>query len=304
MYICMNMSRFCNILAVLTATVAMSACSGRSGGAQSGRTAVTVSIPPQEWLVEAIGGDSVEVTTLLPAGSNPETFEPGVSAMNRAATGDLLLLSGALGFERTLADKLSANNGSLRIVDTSRGIEPLYGTHDNCEHHSHLESDDHAHQADPHTWTSIKNARIMASNILEALSEATPSRRDYYTRSWEKLDSHLDSMDRAVAGRLAPLAGRSFLVWHPSLGYFARDYGLQQVSIGQEGRESSVKSLRERIDRAVADSARVLFLQADFDSRQAANVARETGSRVVTINPLSPDWEEEINTITDALTHP
>lgn len=282
------------ITAILVGAALVSGCA-RGGSDVDDRPTVTVSIAPQAWLLEQIAGDSVNINTLLSTGSNPETFEPGVTVMKTASASDALMLSGALGFELTLAERIGSNNPDLRIVDTSRGIEPIYGTH---THAGHTHADD---VADPHTWTSVRNARTIAANMLATLVEIDPDNADYYTGRATRLDARLDSLDSVIAARLDSLPVRTFLVWHPSLSYFARDYGLQQVSIGNEGREATVQGLRSIIDRAAGAGTQVLFVQADFDLSRAEALSAETGARVVTINPLDPDWESQINIITDAL---
>jgi len=286
---------------IMTFVVLLVGCGRRGGGATVGcdtRPVVTVSIAPQAWLLEAIAGDSVRINVLLPTGSNPETFEPGIGVMKQAADGDMLLLSGNIGFESQLSQRIAKNNPGMVIVDTSLGITPVYGTHSHaamCDH-------DHGNEvADPHTWTSVRNARVIAANMLSALVMFDPARAGYYRERAARLDSRLDSIDRSIAARLDKLRVRSFMVWHPSLSYYARDYSLEQVSVGSEGRETTVRGLRSIIDRASADGIRVMFIQADFDSRQAETLGRETGAKVVTINPLSRDWESQINLITDAL---
>lgn len=273
------------------------ACTGGShGDSESGRRpVVTVSIAPQAWLLEAIGGDSIDINVLLETGANPETFEPGVGVMKKAAASDALMLSGGLTYETQLADRLRANDPTLRIVDTSAGIVPVYGTH---SHGGHVHDDG---VPDPHTWTSVRNARTIASNMLSALVEIAPGMAPYFTARARRLDLKLDSLDRAIAARLDTLPTRTFLVWHPSLSYFARDYGLEQVSVASEGRESTVQGIRSIVDHAAGARAQVLFIQADFDSGRAATLSRETGTRTVTINPLDPDWEKQIKIITDAL---
>lgn len=290
------------ILTILVAIMAGS-CSRHSGptnGNKAGdtRSMVTVSIAPQAWILEAIAGDSLVINTLLDTGANPETFEPGINDIKRASGSRLLLLSGNLGFEQQLAKRLKENAPDLKVVDTSLGIEPIYGTHDHAGHHHH----DHSHGiADPHTWTSVRNARIIARNMLSALVELDPARETYYRERGARLDSSLDSLDSVIASRLDTLTVKTFMVWHPSLSYFARDYGLEQVSVGMEGRETTVQGLRTIIDRARRAGAPVLFVQADFDPRQAETLSHETGAKVVTINPLDPDWSYQINLITNAL---
>lgn len=260
----------------------------------SDRTLVTVSIAPVQWFVNAIGGDSVDVNVLLPAGSNPESFEPGMSAIKRASESSVIFITGGLPFERNISDRLGAG----RIIDTSAGITKLYGTHNACGH-------DHAHHQhgvwDPHTWSSVKNGKQIAENVYNALVEIDPARKDYYTDRYGRLTSRLDSLDVALGTRLAEAAGASILVMHPSLGYFARDYGLKQVSIGSESKEMSVQGLRRNLDQAKLAGESVLLVQAEFDGRQAEAIARQIGARVEMINLLNPDWEEEIIRIADVI---
>ena len=217
---------------IFYALAVLTACSG-SHKASDDRPTVTVSIAPQAWLLEAIAGDSVNINILLGSGANPETYEPSINTIKTASQSDAMMLSGALGFETQLAERLSSNNPQLAIVDTSKGIEPIYGTHSHGDH-------THANDIpDPHTWTSVRNARTIACNMLATLIKIDPDNQSYYTARAERLDHRLDSIDRTIKSRLDSIPVKSFLVWHPSLSYYARDYGLEQISIGSEGRETS-----------------------------------------------------------------
>lgn len=290
-----------HIIILYIVTVILLSCNRHGGNSNAGDNnmpIVTVSIAPQAWILEGIAGDSIHINILLETGANPETFEPGINDMRLAAGSTLLMLSGNLGFESQLAERIQENTPGLTVIDTSIGIEPIYGTHDHAGHDHHC----HVHKmADPHTWTSVRNARIIARNMLSALVEADPSRETYYRERGTRLISRLDSLDTAITSRLDSLPVKTFMVWHPSLSYFARDYNLEQVSVGMEGRETTVNGLRSIIDHARRSGAPVLFVQADFDPRQAETLSLETGARVVTINPLDPDWLYQINLITNAL---
>lgn len=299
------MNRFSSIIYICLLTVTgIAGCrSGKTDDRAGGRLTVTATLPPQAALVEAIGGDSVQVNTLIGKGVNPESYEPTIAAMRDVANSDVMLLSGALGFETQLTARIKENNNDIVIVDTSAGIEPIYGTHSHHHHHDGEVCDhDHGESADPHTWTSVRNARIIATNILLALTAADPGNASYYQARYNKLYDRLDSLDRQLEEKLKPLAGSSFLVWHPSLSYLARDYGLKQITIELEGKETSPRGIREIVDRAKNSGARVLFVQADFDSSRAESISNQTGTRVVRINPLDADWESQINLIVESLT--
>lgn len=289
------------ILFALTIIVLILGSCGRQGAPEHHKLSVTVSLPPQQWILEQIAGDSVEINTLLQAGSNPETFDPGISVIKKASNSDIIMLSGQLGYENVIASRLTGGKDSIMIVDTSVGIEPIYGTHVHTHgEHSHLHKDD---ISDPHTWTSVKNARIIATNMLQALVKADPDNASYYRERAGILDTHLDSLDRSIAARLAqPEIARSFLIWHPSLSYYARDYDLNQIAIGSENREATIGDIKATLDKAADSGAHVLFMQADYDPRQASTLSQETGVSIIPLNPLAQEWEAQINLITDAIT--
>ena len=309
-------------LLLLTAScmTVLNACKSReTNPALNDKLSVTVMLAPQATIVREIAGDSVHINTLIGSGINPESYEPTVAAMRQVAQSDILMLSGALGFETQLVERLHDNNPHLAIHDTSAGIEPIYGTHSHPHSHtkactnSHngnpehdsinhaTETDEHL-VADPHTWTSVKNARIIAANICQILCEADSSNASYYTSRYLTLDNRLDSLDQAFQVRLSPLKGHGFLIWHPSLSYLARDYDLKQITIGIEGKEITPRAIKNIIDLARNSGARTLFVQADFDSSRAETISHQTGTQVVAINPLDPDWENQIIHIIDGLT--
>lgn len=264
------------------------------GGAPSELPIVTVSIEPQRYILEQITGDRVQVRSLLTEGANPETYDPTVTHIHNLGKSLGYLRMGNIGFEAALVDKISEANPDLEIFDTSAGVTPIVGTHSHGEHeHSTV---------DPHTWTSVKNVKIIARNMLNAMEQVDPGNKRYYERNFNTFTAHLDSLDRVITAQLAPHRGESFMVWHPSLSYFARDYGLNQVIVGNaEHKDNSINDLRDAIDSARETGARIFFFQKDIDSRQVSAINSELQSDEVNINPLSYQWEEEIIKIADAI---
>lgn len=141
----------------------------------------------------------------------------------------------------------------------------------------------------------------MAYAMMASLVKADPDNADLYRDNFNKMACRYDSLDAVISQRLALSGARAFAVWHPSLSYFARDYGLRQIAVGQESKEMPVGRLKAIIDQARADSVRVFFFQKEFDSRQAQNANREIGSRLVTIDPLAYDWESQLQLVADEL---
>lgn len=274
-------------------------CSGGSGSSTGSKPIVAVSIPPQESLLREIAGDSVDIVTLMRSDGNAESFEVSVSDLRLVNSASAYMLVGNLPFEGELADKIGETNRELRFFDTSSGVELLHGTHG---HHHHHQGDGHgAGDADPHTWSSARNLKIMASSMTEALAEVDAPRADFYRANLQRLEGRLDSIDRALADKLSQSRGASFLIWHPSLSYFARDYGLRQIPLGQDNKEMSVVGLKDNIRKAADTGVRAIFIQSNYDPAQAGNVARQLGIEPVAINPLDPDWETQFNIITDAI---
>lgn len=265
--------------------------SGNGRKRQRQRPVLTVSIPPQMYFVKAIADTMVEVNCLMEASADPETFEPSINQMLNLQKSEAYLPMGTLQFEKSLIEKLRQNRRDMPIMSMSEDIETLTGTHD-CGHHHHHDGDE---EADPHVWSSVKNAKTIALNTLNALIAIDSVNEDTYRQNYGALMKNLDSMDRDFSQLFADEdVPHTFVVWHPSLSYFARDYGLKQLTIGTAGKESSVKGMQESIDRAGEEGAKIYFYQSEFDPGRAEAVGRSTGAEPVTINPMSGEWEQEM----------
>lgn len=273
------------ICVLACAVLAMAGCANRSGSGD--KPVLAVSIEPQRAILEQLAGDNFKVVTVLPAGANPETFDPTLTQRMAMADAEAYFTIGYLPFENVLAGE------SKYVVDVSKGIDPVMGTHSHGDH-VHIE-------ADPHVWTSLRNGKVLAANMANTLKKLDPENADVYADRLRALEQELDSLDAVVGMKLADSGAKSFAVWHPSLSYFARDYGLKQISVGQESKEASPSALKSVINAAMADSVRVFFYQKAYDSRQAQSLNAEIGSRLVEINPLAGDWEAEIIRIADEI---
>lgn len=287
----------------LAAVMLMCAC----GGKKSGRT-IAVSVPAQAWLARAIVGGDMHIVTVLDKNADAETFEPTMRARKAIDDAAVYFATGLLPFE----DKIkSTAPSSLQICNTTDGIELIYGTHGHtCNGH-----DGHGHgcvhdesehggtfmAADPHVWVSPRNCRIMARNILRKVIELNPDSADVYTRRHAALDAGLDSTDRALAKRLANATSRAFAVQHPSLSYFARDYGLQQIAVGFENKETSPKRLAQVARQLQTAGVRVIVVEKGRDSRPVLALCGKSDCRVLDINPLEADNGPRLMQIADAL---
>jgi zinc transport system substrate-binding protein len=248
---------------------------------------VVVSIPPQEWLVDRIGGNAVHSEILVPAGQDPHSFEPRPRQIAHLAKARLYFTIG-LPFEGPLREKIEGAQMPVRFVDGAAGITKIPFTKDNAEDDAGHGDDAHGGD-DPHVWLSPANLAIMAANTAEALSAADPANSRLYAENLAQLRQELTTLDQHIAARLQAFAGATFYTFHPSFGYFAHDYGLIQETVEIEGKSPTPKQLRHLITAAKKDGARVIFSQPQFDPKSAEAVARAIGGQVIPLDPLAYD---------------
>lgn len=270
------------ISTLVSALVLLCACTSNT----KQHPTLTVSIEPQRYLLEQIAGEKWQVNTMLADGANPETFDPPMSALKSATTSAAYFKIGTIAFEDVLVKKIG---GKTMIVDTSNGISLLHGTH-SCGNHTHQHIDD----TDPHIWSSVCNAKIMARNMCYALSTLDAENADTYKKNYDQLILKLDSLDQNIHKILSDKKGETFITWHPSLSYFARDYSLNQLAIGSESKEMSIDAFRAKIDEITSLGAKVMLLQPEMDNNRTAEIAHQTGVKTITINLLSYNWPEEM----------
>lgn len=278
------------VATLLTAVGLWHGCAPRA----TRKPVITVSIQPQKYFLEKIAGDKWDVKCLLSNGADPESYDPAMTHLLNLESSSAYFRMGNIPFESAIINKVHNNNPALRIYNNSEGIDLITGTHS----HGDIK---HADAPDPHTWTSVKNARIIAGNMYNALVDLDPDNKNYYAGNYKRLQASLDSLDTRLDSILAPSRGESFVVWHPSLSYFARDYGLNQISLSPEGKEATIAMMQQTVDSAMRSGAKVLFFQKDLDSRQAETANEQIGARVININPLSYNWDKEMLTIADAI---
>lgn len=255
---------------------------------------LTVTIEPQRFFLEQIVGDKFKVNTLVPPGSSPETYEPTPQAMINLGNSRAYFKVGFLGYENVWTGKLAENNRGIKMVDCSAGIELVYGGHG---HHSHGDEDhehEHAEAADPHVWSSAKSAVRFSQNMLDAMVELDAENADFYRANFKKLAKKIAETDSLLTDMLRDIPSRSFIVYHPALGYFARDYGLEQHSIEFEGKNPSPAQMRELVDLAKAENIHIVFVQQEFDVKNTEVIAKEIGAKSYVINPLAYEWDKEL----------
>ena len=253
----------------------------------SDKPIITVTIEPLRYFTEAIAGEHFKVVSMVPKGSSPESYDPTPQQLVALGNSQAYLRIGYIGFEQAWMKKLEANHPNMKVYDTSQGIDLI-----RSEGHWH---GDHFHEGgvEPHIWNSTRNASMMADNIYKALCELDSTHQEEYKHRLDSLKKTIARTDANVKAILKN-ASTSFLIYHPALSYFARDYGLKQISIEEGGKEPSPAHLKELIELCKKEKIRVIFVQQEFDQRNAQLIADELGIKVVSINPLSYDWTDEM----------
>lgn len=261
---------------------------------------ITVTILPLKYFADQIVGKKMDVMCMVPAGSNPESYDPSPNQLVNLSKSKAYLAVGSLGFELAWLDKLAQNQPALKIYKTSAGIN-LIDTEEECEE-AHSQTEGHSHIGpDPHIWSSPRTARVMARNIYNAIVASDPANRVYYLGNYNKLTKEIDQTDSLLTNKLRNAPNRSFLIYHPALTYFARDYELEQFSVEFNGKEPTPQHLKQLIDVAKKNHIRVIFIQKEFDSKNAQILAQEAGCKIVVIDPLTYNWSKGLIEIATAL---
>ena len=250
---------------------------------------ITVSIVPYKYFVEKITGDDFIVNVMVPAGADPHIYEPFPNQIMALQKSEVYVSNGYLDFELAWLDRFFEINKTMRHLSLSDNIKPI-------ESHHHDEEEE-AETADPHYWVSPDCAKIMAKNLKEFFVTLKPERKEFYDTNYAKLDSIIDNIDNEARQLFANITKRAFMIYHPNLGYLARYYNLEEISVEYEGKEPSPSRLRYLINRARAENLKVIFVQKEFDARNARTIAGEIGAEVVIIDPLSEDWENAMREI-------
>ncbi|MCD4710554.1 MAG: zinc ABC transporter substrate-binding protein [Bacteroidales bacterium] len=277
------------IVALLLAT------SCRTGSEAGDKPVISVSIIPQQYFIEQLAGDLVEINVMIPPGASPATYEPTISQLGRLDRSKVYFRIGYVGFERSWMDKISSVNPGMKIVDLSEGVEIIQeDTVERGDHHTH-------HGTDPHIWMSTINARIIVHNIYRELLLLFPGDKEYLLARFDQFSLSLDSLHLAITNKLEGIENRKFIIYHPALTYYARDYGLEQFSLEIEGKTPSPAHLKQMTDLSIHNQISKILIQNQFDHKNAKVLAEETGSEIIQFDPLDLQWGEQMRYIAEQL---
>ncbi len=288
--------------------------------------AAFVTIAPQKYFVDRVSGGDVQVSVMVEAGANPHAYEPKPRQMAELSKAKIYFTIGDT-FDQVWLERIRGASPGITVVHTEEGIAKIamaehdhhhddhgHGHSHDAEHkhdhghghddghkddhgHGHDDGhkDDHGHDhgtLDPHIWLDPKLVKIQAGHIRDGLTLADPQRAEAYAANTAGFEQELDALDQEIRSILAPIPEnrRTFLVFHPSWGYFAQAYGLNQVAIEVQGKEPSPKDMARIIKMGKDSGAKVVFVQPQFSEKSAAVIASQIGATVVRLDPLAEDW--------------
>lgn len=248
---------------------------------------ITVSILPQKYFVERVGGNLVNVSVMVQPGESPATYEPKPEQMTALSIADAYISIG-VPFEKAWLEKIQAANPAMKMVDTTQGID-RNATSDGG--------------FDPHIWLSPSLVKIQSETIYSALAALDPANEGVYKANLDAFISDIDELDANIRATLEQTESKKFIVIHPAWGYFAQDYGLEMIPVEVGGQEPSVQELAALIEQAKAENIKVVFAQPEFSQEDAKTIANEIEGEVILISPLNPDWLNNLRSVAETFTN-
>ncbi len=250
------------------------------------RITVAVSLQPYATLVKMMGGDRVNVVTLLPPGADPHNFEPKPAVIKAFSVAQIYFTDGS-GLDKIWMPRFLSANKKVEVIDISKDIEWMKSEHDDHK----KGGNHHEEEIDPHIWTSPTRVKLLAHNIYNALMALDTGYVRYYANRHNEVMNMLIKIERELnlAVINMPRDSRSFIVFHPSYGYLAKDFKLKQYAIEVNGKEPKPRDLAKLIEVGRKNGVKTVFVQPQFSKRAAETIAKELNAVVVETDPLSAD---------------
>lgn len=258
---------------------------------------IFVSILPQKYFVQQISGNYFDVEVMVKPGASPATYEPKASQMRKITSAKAYLGIG-VAFEESWLPRISAMNKDMRIVHTDDGIDKMAMSH----HHEEENHDGHTDDADgrdPHIWLAPSLVKKQLDTILVTLKELAPEQAAVFDLNHHHFVKKIDLLDSRLRQVFQQKKQMQFMVFHPSWGYFAHEYGLEQVAVEIEGKKPKPSQLVALIAFAKDNDIRVIFAQPQFSVKSAKLIAREIDGELLTLDPLSENWLENMENVAD-----
>ncbi len=243
---------------------------------------ISVSIAPFKYFINEIAGDDYEVNIIVPPGANPHIYEPYPEQINNLRKSKAYISNGFMGFEEAWLSRFYEINKNMVKLSLGDNIDPI----SSGPHHEST----HSERVDPHYWVSPKCAFAMASSVKDLLCSLNPDEKKRYESNYNNLCLKISEADRLADSLFSGITKKTFMIYHPNLEYLARDYGINEIAVEFEGKEPPPSRFKELVDIARTENISTIFIQKEYDSRNASAIAREIGAGITVIDPLSEDW--------------
>ena len=270
------------------------------------KSEISVSILPQKYFLEKIVKDKFDINVMVKPGASPHSYEPKTSQMKSLNNSKIYFYTG-IEFEKAWLEKFKKSAPNTLFVDSSANIqriameehsheeEKTHDKHKHQDHKKHDHEDEHEHDGlDPHVWLDPVLAKIQAKNIYDAVVSIDETNKDFYTKNYEEFLKELDLLDSQIKEILKPYSKKSFMVFHPSWGYFAKRYDLNQIPIEMQGKEPKPNELIELVKDAKEHDIKIIFVSPQFSQKSAKTISTNIGGNVVAIDSLSEDWTNDL----------
>ncbi len=278
------------ILIVVAGVLSYVAINNSSNSNLNGKIGVGVSIGPEVEWVNAVGGDKVHVTLMVPEGSDPHTYEPLPNQLTQVSNAKMYVEIGSpLEFETNYMDKIKSANPNMLIVNASEGIQLIPNAAEN-----------ESTTMDPHDWVDPKNAMIMVNNIYNGLVQVDPADKDYFQKNRDIYMAQLKQLDENTTKILKDKNGTDILVYHPAFGYYAKDYNLTQVGAMLNDEEPSPQRIAMMVNIAKQNNITVLYNEPQYDPKFMQSIASQVGGQVLTVNDLDEHYIQNMINVANA----
>jgi len=253
---------------------------------------ISVSILPQKFFVEQIAGNFFDINVILPPGSSAEDYEPTPKQIMDVSNSTIFFYVGHLGFEKSWLNRMAEIAPKVSYISCSKGIDLL---RDGCEHDSGEPVPESQTQGtDPHIWTSPENVKIISGTICSQLSATYPGQKKIFENNLNIFKSKIDTLDNFIRQTFNDSIKSSFMIFHPALAYFARDYHLIQHSIEYDGKSPSTAHMKKMVDIARSEKINSVFIQSQFETAKAEAIAKEIGASIIPVDNLAENWLAEM----------
>lgn len=294
------------LLLIISLILIFTSCSKTENNSLNNeKPTVAVAIVPEVTIVQKIAEDTVNVFPTIPKGASPSNYMPKPSEMINLENAKYYFSIGVNAETSNILPKIKSMKNPPKVIYLNKLINEKYPDR-NFKNNSFITLEDsnsdeeHEHGGrDPHIWMSPKRFIMMVEIIKDNLIELMPENKDMYIKNADNYINEIKEADNYVKNNLKNIENKSFIIYHPSLGYFADEYGLNMISIEENGKETTPKGLKKIIDFAKKNNIKVVFHQVEIDSNQAKLIATEINGKTLSINPLSENYVENLKELSN-----